>query len=248
MVAAAVVGTLVSVAGTVYSANKAAQATKDATNASINAQQTAQQRQEALNAPYAAIGTGTTGANGQPTGGAIQQYQNLLGLGPQGSAGIQATLAQTPGYEFAKQQGLGATTNAATASGMALSGNTLEALDRYSTGLADSTYQQAVGNAQNAVTIGQNAAAGTGAGILQTGANIGNALINQGNTLAGISTNEAAGISKAIGSGVSQYATLGTLQGLNSPNTGVTYTPDIGSVNAGLTATDAAGNLIPVGP
>lgn len=217
MVAAAVIGAAVigGVATSVASSN-AAGATKDATNASIAAQESAQQKQQALNAPYAAIGTGTGGS-----GGAIQQYQNLLGLGPQGAAGEQATLAQTPGYQFAKTQGLDATKNAATASGMALSGNTLQALDTYSTGLADTTYQQAVGNAQNAVTIGQNAAAGTGAGIMQTGAGVAGALQNQGNTLAGIGVNEAAGITKALGSGASQYATYNTLQGLNNPNTGV---------------------------
>lgn len=219
MVAAAVIGGAVIAAGaTAYAGNKAASATTNATNASINAQNSAQQRQQALNAPYSAIGTGTPGTPGQPgTGGAIQQYENLLGLGPGGSGAIQSTLAQTPGYQFAKQQGLGATTNAATAMGMGLSGNTLEALDTYSTGLADTTYQQALGNAQNAVTIGQNAAAGTGAGIMQTGAGVAGALQNQGNTLAGINVNEAAGITKALGSGASQYATYNTLQGLNTP-------------------------------
>jgi hypothetical protein len=209
MVAAAVIAAGVVAAGaTAYSGSKAAGATKDATNASISAQESAQAKQQALNAPYAAIGTG----------GAIQQYQNLLGLGPGGAAGEQKALAQTPGYQFSLNQGLGATKNAASASGMALSGNTLQALDQFGTGLADNTYQNAVGNAQNAVTIGQNAAAGTGAGIMQTGQGIAGALQNQGNTLAGINVNEAAGISKAIGSGASQYATYNTLQGLNSPS------------------------------
>src|ERR1700731_661141 len=208
MVAAAVIGGAVIAGGASRAAGSmAAGATKDATNASIAAQQAAQAKQEALNAPYAAIGTG----------GAIQQYQNLLGIGPQGSAGIQSTLAATPGYQFAKQQGLDATKNAASAFGMSLSGNTLESLDKFSTGLADSTYQNAVGNAQNAVGIGQNAAAGTGAGIMQTGQGISSTLMNQGNTLAGIDANTAAGVTKAISGGVNQYATYNTLQGLNNP-------------------------------
>lgn len=239
MVAAAVIAAGVVTAGaTAYSGSQAAGATKDATNASINAQQTAQQRQERLNAPYAAIGTGTNGK-----GGAIQQYQNLLGLGPQGPAGIENTLSQTPGYQFAKTQGLDATKNAASASGMSLSGNTLESLDRFSTGLADSTYQNALGNAQNAVTIGQNAAAGTGAGIMQTGANIGNTLINQGNTLAGINANEAAGITKALSGGVNQYATYNTLNNLNNPMSGVPNTADYNSQlnDMGGALTPAAG-------
>lgn len=229
---------------TVVAGSESASATRDATNASIAAQQSAQQRQEAGNAPYAAIGTGTPGtpahaatpahpgipqlgipaSAGTPataatpgTTGAIQQYQNLLGLGPQGTAGIEASLAATPGYQFAKNQGMQATLNAATLTNPgAVSGNTLEALDRFSTGLADSTYQNALGNAQNAVTIGQNAAAGTGAGILQTGANVGSALINQGNTIAGINANQAAGLSKVASGAASNYATLSTLNNLNS--------------------------------
>jgi hypothetical protein len=209
MAVSAIIGGAVLGAGaTAYAGSQAASATKSATNASINAQQTAQQKQQALNAPYAAIGTG----------GAIQQYQNLLGIGKQGAAGEQSALAATPGYQFAKQQGLGATENAATSMGMAQSGNTLRALDTFSTGLADSTYQNAVGNAQNAVTIGQNAAAGTGAGIMQTGANVGNTLMNQGNTLAGINANEVAGVTKSISGAGNQAIMYNTLQGLNNPS------------------------------
>ena len=213
MVAAAVIGAgVIGAVGSSVAGSEAAGATKSATNASINAQQSAQQQQQALNAPYAAIGTGANG-----NGGAIGQYTNLLGLGSQGTAGIESTLASTPGYQFAKTQGLDATTNRAAAMGLGLSGNTLQGLDQFSTGLADSTYQQALGNAQNAVTIGQNAAAGTGSGILQTGANVGSALINQGNTLAGIDANTIAGITKSAGNAANQYTTLSTLNALNNP-------------------------------
>jgi hypothetical protein len=219
MVAAAVIGgAVIGAAGSAMAGSSAASATKSATNASIQAQKDAQAQQAALNAPYAAIGTGGLDASGKPKGGgAIDLYKNLLGLGPKGFAGIESTLANTPGYQFAKQQGLSSTTNAASSMGLGLSGNTLQALDKFSTGLADSTYQEAVGNAQNAVTIGQNAAAGTGAGIMQTGQGISNALISQGSTLAGIDANTAAGITRAIGGGINNYETLNTLQGLNSP-------------------------------
>lgn len=242
---AAVVG---AVATTVASSN-AADATKSATNASINAQQTAQEKQAALNAPYAAIGTGTPGtpATGGPgtgtpgTTGAIQQYQNLLGLGPGGTADIEKSLAATPGYQFARDQGLQAATNAGTLTNPGgISGNTLEALDKFGTGLADSTYQQAVGNAQNAVTIGQNAAAGTGSGILQTGANVGNALINQGNTIAGIDANQAASLSKTASGAVGNYATLNTLNNLNSTGS---YDPNLTDV-LGQQSTVDIGNSI----
>jgi len=137
---------VVGAAGSAIAGNQAAKATEGATNASINQQNAALQQQAALSKPYRDLATGTGGNTG-----AITQYQNLLGLGPQGNAGIESTLAATPGYDFAKTQGLQATQNAASASGMALSGNTLESLDKFSTGLADSTYQQAVGNIEGAV-------------------------------------------------------------------------------------------------
>lgn len=223
---AAITAAVVVGGAAIYAGSQADKTTSSNTNKAISAQQTAQQQQQALNAPYAAIGTGTPGgASGGGTTGAITQYQNLLGLGPQGAAGEQATLAGTPGYQFAKSEGLGAATNAATASGMSLSGNTLRGLDAYSTGLADSTYQQAVGNAQNAVTIGQNAAAGTGSGILQTGANIGSDLVNEGNTLAGIDANTIAGVTKAASSGLNNYTTQRTLAGLNNPGNSWSGTP-----------------------
>lgn len=247
MVAAAVIAVGAVTAGaTAYAGSESAGATKSATNASIAAQEQAQTAQQKLNAPYAGIGTGTPGTGSAPgTTGAITQYQNLLGLGPQGAAGMEQTLAATPGYQFAKTQGLGATENSASAAGLGLSGNTLQALDKFSTGLADSTYQEAVGNAQNAVTIGQNAAAGTGSGILQTGANVGSTISAAGNTLAGIDANTVAGISKSIGNAGNQYITNQTLQGLQNPGTTAApgasqdYTP------AGEAQTPAWGSYVP---
>lgn len=224
MVAAAVIGAgVVGAVGSAVAGSEAASATTSATNASIAAQKQAQQQQQVLNAPYAAIGTGTGGSTG-----AINQYENLLGLGSQGSAGIEQTLAGTPGYQFAKSQGLQATTNAASAMGLGLSGNTLQGLDTFSTGLADSTYQSAVGNAQNAVTIGQNAAAGTGSGILQTGANVASTLSSQGNTLAGIDANTIAGITKSAGNTANGLITANTLAGLQNPGVSAgTYQGDL---------------------
>src|SRR5271163_1004560 len=113
-------GALVGAVGTAYAGHEAGKATTNATNASISAQESAQAKQQALNAPYAAIGTG----------GAIQQYQNLLGLGKSGAAGEEAALKQTPGYQFTQQQGTQNTVNQASAMGLGLSGNTLEGLSQ----------------------------------------------------------------------------------------------------------------------
>ena len=196
-------------AATIIGGSEAANATTSSTNAAINAQNQALSSQQALSAPYQQIGT---------TGGAISQYENLLGLGPSGGAGVQSALAATPGYQFAQQQGLQSTEAAAAASGLGLSGNTLQGLDQFSTGLADQTYQQAVGNAQNAVGIGQAAAAGQAANIGNAANNVSSDIINQGNTLAGIDANTAAGISKTAGNVSNNLITANTLAGLISPS------------------------------
>jgi len=219
--AGAIVGAAALGAGaTMIAGNQAAKATEGATNAAINEQSQALQQQAALSAPYRQLGQS-----------AIPQYQALLGIGPQGAAGEQAALAATPGYQFTQQQGIQATEAAASAMGLGLSGNTLQGLDQFNTGLADQTYQQAVNNAQTAVGMGQAAAAGQAQNVGNAANNISGALINQGNTIAGIDANEAAGITKAIGGGATNALTAYTLNNLNNPG-----------FTAGDFATYAAGN------
>lgn len=209
-VATAIVGAgVIGAAGTAIAGGEAASATKGSTNASISEQNKILNQQQQNEQPYLNLGAG-----------AIGQYQDLLGIGPNGQAGAQSTLAQTPGYQFAKTQGLQATQNQANATGMGLSGNTLEALDTFSTGLADSTYQQAVGNASQAVGFGQAAAAQQATNLGNAGNNISSALLNQGTNQANIDINTIAGISKNLGGAASNFATNTTLNNLiNSSNT-----------------------------
>jgi len=200
-VAAAIV---VSAGATIYSSNKAASATRDASNAAVKSQEEALAQQKELGAPYTALGQT-----------AITPLEQLLGLTPGSTPGSQqAALANTPGYQFALQQGLQSTQAKANAMGMGLSGNTLAALDQYSTGLADQTYQERVTNLQDVVGIGQAAAAGQAANIGQSAANIGNIRMAQGQTDAGIAINQAAALSKIAGSAANQYNTMNTLKGL----------------------------------
>jgi hypothetical protein len=196
MVAAAIVGAaVVGGVATSVAGSSAASATNNATNASVNEQNQALANQNALSAPYRGVGTD-----------AISNYENLLGTGPNSNANtISEALQKTPGYQFTQQQGETGILNAASASG-GLSGNTLTALDKYNTGLADQTYQQALGNNLNAVELGQSAAAGQAANIGNAANNISTSLTNQGTNIANIDMGEAAGISKAIGSGANNYA------------------------------------------
>jgi len=195
---------VVSAGAPIYSSNKAASATRDASNAAVKSQEEALAQQKELGAPYTALGQT-----------AITPLEQLLGLTPGSTPGSQqAALANTPGYQFALKQGLQSTQAQANAMGMGLSGNTLAALDQYSTGLADQTYQERVGNLQGVVGIGQAAAAGQAANIGQSAANIGNIQMAQGQTQAGLAVNEAAALSKIGGGAVNQYLTMQTLKGL----------------------------------
>jgi hypothetical protein len=230
MVAAAVVGgAVIGAAGSAYAGSQAASATQNATNASISAQQQALAQQAQMSAPYRALGES-----------AIPQLQSLLGLGGKDPT---AALRATPGYQFEQQQGTRGTLNAASSMGMALSGNTLEGLSQFNQGLADTTYQQAVGNAENVVGLGQAAAAGQAANIGNAANNISGALINQGNNIAGIDANEIAGITKSIGNAGNQYVMANTLAGLGNPGAGGFSQQDYGGAPSGWYAGGQTGDL-----
>jgi hypothetical protein len=126
----------------------------------------------------------------------------------------EATLRQTPGYQFNLNQGLKSVQNGAAARGLDSSGAALKGAAGYATGLADSTYQNqfnnAVTNKLNAYnmlsgvsSLGENAAAQTGAYGTQAAANAGNALTNAG-------TAQAAGL---VGAGNSLVNGLNTYGG-----------------------------------
>ncbi|OWV62588.1 hypothetical protein ATY75_12250 [Rhizobium sp. N122] len=124
----------------------------------------------------------------------------------------QATLEKTPGYQFNLTQGLKSTQNSAAARGLGTSGAALKGAATFATGLADSTYQNQFNNANTNQTnaynrlmglasLGESAAAQTGAYATQTGQSIGNNLIQGGNA-------QAAGINGAANSltnGVNNY-------------------------------------------
>jgi hypothetical protein len=205
MVAAAVIGAGALAAGaTAYAGNQAASATQAGANTAADAQRAALAQQKELAQPYTDLGKS-----------AIDKYKALLGIGPSGSEGIESTLQNLPGYQFQKTEGNDATKAALSAQGLSLSGNAAEALDKFNSGLADSTYSQYLQELQNPVQIGQAAAAGQAANVGQGATNLGNIAVNQGNTLAGIDANTIAGITKAAGNTANSLITNQTLQNLN---------------------------------
>jgi hypothetical protein len=88
----------------------------------------------------------------------IQSYGDLIGLNP----GIDQTelLRNTPGYQWQMDQGLDAINRLANSRGELSGGGNTQDLLKYSQGLADQTYQQAVQNRTPYFGMAENAAAG----------------------------------------------------------------------------------------
>jgi hypothetical protein len=194
---------LASAGASIYGANQQSSAAQQAAN--LQQQQYKQTRSDLL--PYNQAGQTATSA-------LAQQLPAL-------SAPItmdEATLRQTPGYQFQLNQGLQSVQNSAAARGLGSSGAALKGAAGYATGLADSNYQQQFQNAltsrQNTfnmlsgvANMGENAAAQTGTIGQQTAANAGNALIASG-------TAQSAGINGAANALTGAY---GSYLGYNNP-------------------------------
>jgi hypothetical protein len=206
-IATAVIGAAVigGVATTIAS-NKAASATKSASDAAIRGEQGALAQQAALSQPYRDLGTSN-----------IPTYQSLLSGNKQKT---EATLQSMPGYQFALDTGTEAAKRSSAASGLNLSGNQVGAVESFGVGLADSTYQTELANLLQPIQLGQAAAAGQAANIGATANTVGSQLIGQGNTQAGIDANQAASYTKLAGGAANSLLTYNTLQGLNNPGGG----------------------------
>jgi len=218
MVAAAVIGAGVLAAGaTVYGSDQASSATSAAASSAAQVQREALAQQKELAQPYTDMGKQ-----------AIPTLESLLGIAPPGAPGSQAgptpqqTLEQLPGYQFAKTQGVDATKAAAASMGMSLSGNTLEGVSQFTTGLADQTYGAEVQHLMGIAGLGQAAAAGQAANIGAGANNLSNIYSQQGANQAGIAANEAASISSIAGNLGSAYLMSNTLKNINTPGAGAT--------------------------
>jgi hypothetical protein len=194
-------------AGSIVAGSEAADATENAAAMQVQAQREALAQQEKLSAPYRGLGES-----------AIPAYQRLLGIGPNGQQlspqQISQQLTQMPGYQFQLTQGLENTKRQAAAMGLGLSGNTLQALDKYSQGLASTSYQNQLENLLNPIKIGQASAANQAAAAGQTGANLSNIYGAEGQNQANIAMGTAQGVTNAIGGAANNYVTMNTLKGL----------------------------------
>lgn len=211
IIGSSVVGAGASIIGSSNAANAQTNAANQASK--VQQQQYAQTRADLL--PYNTAGQGATAAENYLLGIGPNNGQNVGGYGYGALTSPikmdEATLQQTPGYQFNLSQGLKAVQNSAAARGLGTSGAALKGAAGYATGLADSTYQNqfnnAVTNQTNAFNrlntlsgLGENAAAQTGNYGTQTAENIGNNLIGAGNAQGAASIAAANGISGAASS------------------------------------------------
>lgn len=141
-----------------------------------------------------------------------------------GANGMQLALENIPGYQFMRQQGMQAVTNALGAKGLGgLSGAYGKGIARFVTGLADTTYGEQINRLMAAATLGQNAAVQTGSAGLNATSNAGNALLGGAGAQAAGTIGSANAWAQGLG-GLSNAALLGR-SGLYGGGSNVAPTP-----------------------
>lgn len=141
---------------------------------------------------------------------------------------FQPTMAQlesTPGYQWARQQGLGAMTNSMAAQGLGTSGNLVQGIGQTATGIASQTFNTQLQNYMNQnqqaynmlfqpAQMGEQAAGTLGQLAVGTGGNIGNAILGAGTAMGqgtmGAANAQAGGTNAlygGIGAGIQGAAT-----------------------------------------
>ena len=198
-VATAIIGAgAVGAAATAYSANKASEAQTNAANTAANTSLSMYNTTRGDLAPYRQIGQQ-----------ASDQLSSQLSDLTKPITMDQATLEQTPGYQFNLYQGQKAVQNSAAARGLGVSGAALKGAASFVTGLADNTYQNQFNNAvtnqtntynrlKGLVDTGENASAQTGSA--------GTAAANTAASAATSAGNAQAAASNATGSAVNNFA------------------------------------------
>lgn len=203
-----IIGGVLSSRGAQQAGNTVAQSTGEAAQASLNMFNVVRQLME----PFVSLGYGATLPLAQATG--TQEGGNPF-TAPLTKPFAPSDLTSTPGYQFTLDQGLRATQNALTSTGLGRSGTAVKAATDYASNLANTTYNQQWGNtlAQNQqiynmlaglVQGGSGAAAGTGGAGIQS-ATQANAFNTAGaNAIATGQINSA----NALGGGIAQASLL----------------------------------------
>lgn len=200
VVGAAVVGSVIASDASSSAADTQAGAARDASATQLQAQREAIAFQQQQVSPYTDAGKT-----------ALAQYQNQLNGGA-----ANFDVSKIPGYQFQKDQALGATQNSSAATTGALSGNAQIALQDRAQGVASTQYNSYLDRLAGLVSLGGNAAVGagnTGAGIIQgTGNSIASNTIGSGNVQAAGQIAQGNAFGSAVNSNAVQQS-LGSLFG-----------------------------------
>lgn len=182
--------------------------------------------------PYNTIGQGAANQLSSLTLGQKQPTMSTVNYNPVSYTPVkmdEATLQQTPGYQFNLAQGLKSTQNSAAARGLGTSGAALKAASSYATGLADSTYQNqfanATTNAQNVYNANRaNSDAQYTAGLNNSVNQYNSQVQNQSNAY-----NRLLGLAGLGESAAAQTGNAATATGQNIGNNAVSTGQSIGN-------------------
>jgi hypothetical protein len=201
--AAATLGVgLLGAGASIWGANKAADAQKDAANQAAAAQAQAMEYQKA-NYEKSSANLNPFIKTGQGASNLLSSFYGLNGSDPALGDSALAAFSRSPDYQFAMKEGIGALDSSAASKGSLLSGNQLRAVTEYGSGLATQ-------NLSNYLTrlSGLSQQGMTGAGYLGSiGTGAGNSVGASANNIA--NSTMAAGTADASG-------ILGTVKGINS--------------------------------
>ncbi len=204
--AAAIVGAGALGAGaSVYGAGQAASAQESAAGRATAAEQQMFGIANQNLQPY--IQTGNAAAS---------QIAGLEGLNGGTPGNIQNVLQSLPGYQFTNYQGLKSVQNQATARGLGLSGAAEKGAANYSTGLANSYYNNYLTGLQNTENTGAGAAASLTGAATQTGGQIGSNIVGGANAAAASINSQAGAVGNLANSVPSALITSNLLQNMGN--------------------------------
>ena len=228
----------------IYGAQNASQEEQAATNAAIGTQNTTLANVNAnqaagMNAVSNLFGTQIATGNN-----ADLQLQRLQGGGATGAAPNYAGFENTPGYQFAIQQGTQAIDRQAAANGGAYTPNTLATVGQYVTGTADQNYNNYVSQLLQTGQLGASGAtaeAGNLTSLTNVGSQLGTQIGGNKSTLQqNLGQEQASGVLGASGAASSLLGGIGnglsSLLGLGGSNNIGGLGNSSASTSSGLTA------------
>lgn len=212
-VATAIIGgSVLAAAANIYGANKAASAQKSAAGKAADTAMNMYNTTRSDLLPYRAIGSDA----GNRLGSRLDDLTAPIVMD-------QAALEQTPGYQFARTQGLKAVQNSAAARGLGVSGAALKGAANFATGLADQTYKtqfdianinqtNAFNRLKSLIDTGQNASAQTGSAGTAAANTAAGAAISGGNAAAAAANATGSAIGN-VGNNIAGFAAYKGLYG-----------------------------------